>query len=81
MFLACLLVKTRVCISLFGLDIFILNDFLAFNAIGKCLFFSPSVNGLQTSEVHLVPDLFVCKSQLLDSCMFPSRPSLPPKDF
>ncbi|KAF3824264.1 hypothetical protein GH733_008549 [Mirounga leonina] len=45
------------------------------------LFSPPSVNGLQTSEVHLVPDLLlVCKSHLLDSCMFLSRPSLPPKD-
>lgn len=35
MLLACLLVKTRVCVSLFELGVFILNDSLAFHAIGK----------------------------------------------
>lgn len=57
------------------MNLLILKDFTT----GKC-FFPPCVNGLQTNEAHLVPDvLLICKSYLLDSCTWLSRPSLPAK--
>lgn len=54
-----LLVKTRVYVSLFWLDLFILNDFFKMPQV--MLAFS-SINKLQISELHLVIDLLlICK--------------------